>query len=166
MAPRHWMMMAVVFAAGCGGKVTSGDDSTDANGDLTASPNGNACEAPATSDASYPYCRWNGAMGYESFCEKTYDGWGYLNWHTDADGSSYCSNDASCNTCSCFISCSAKADEPVDCPQPETGTAHPECLGNGTCMLTCDNGEECPTGMHCVQTNEFGRQVCAWVCNP
>jgi len=171
------MMMALVIVAGCGGTVAKSDDATGDSVDLTASPDensgtssGGSCEAPATSDAVYPYCRWKGGMGFESFCEPSYNGWGYLNWHTDADGSSYCSNDDSCNTCSCFVGCSYDPAKPLACPQPETGTAQAECLGApttmGTCMLTCDNGEMCPTGMQCVENNEFGRQVCAWVCSP
>jgi len=173
---KHWTMMAILIVVGCGGKSLTGDDATGDGGDLTASSgedgrtSSGTCAVPATSDAVYPYCRWEGGMGFESFCAPSYDGWGYLNWHTDADGSSYCSNDDSCNTCSCYVGCSYDPDKPIACPQPESGTAQAECLGapttTGTCMLTCDHGETCPTGMRCVDMNEFGRRVCAWTCNP
>jgi hypothetical protein len=113
-------------------------------------------------DAAQPFCQEAG-MGYARFCPPTGDGHGYLNWHAEGLESRFCEDEADCNACVCFQSCSFD-DE---CRDGETGAATPQCVilptGPSQCFLTCDDGEECPAHMQCVDMLEFRHFVCAWM---
>jgi len=59
----------------------------------------------------------------------------------------------------CLIPCG------VDCPDPENGTAVALCTTSEWCVLSCEQDEDCPTGMSCYVFNsgmqsEFRR--CLW----
>lgn len=49
-----------------------------------------------------------------------------------------------------------------DCDAPTDGNASPQCLQFSTpvCTLTCNNGETCPSGMQCANTDTGW--LCAW----
>lgn len=59
--------------------------------------------------------------------------------------------------------CAPPCDAPEGCPPVPDGTAQPQCMplppGAG-CLLDCEGGAACPTGMEC--TSMFGVGFCHW----
>jgi hypothetical protein len=95
--------------------------------------------------------------------------WGFCGGRTyamacpsgSASGSGVRDGGECAEVCWCTPDCTAAED----CPLPESGTAVPVCSEFGECELPCADGENCPDGMECTETNN-GLTMCGWVTTP
>ncbi len=119
--------------------------------------------------AAYPFCHGNesfdigvvapgsGVDPIQERCRENIpgsrDGLGRYSW-SSADGSP---DGEPVNYCLCIDACTVDAD----CAAGESGDALPSCIG-GSCYLTCDGDEACPTGMTCTQKQDGEQRICMW----
>lgn len=120
-------------------------------------------------DANYPFCqlsdvpsgntraawmeRCRYSVRYDSHQEIDGAGVGVLGWVGEATDES---ETDPMNFCLCLVGCRHDGD----CESPETGDAQAVCL-DGSCMIRCEEGETCPDGMMCSESDEFG-SLCGW----
>lgn len=124
--------------------------------------------APAVpdNDPVYPKARFVGGNGGQR-CPAFAGVQGIYCFHTADGQSALCQDEKDCNTCLCAVPCAWGPEGPAACPPSVGGKGNPECLResppqDGTCMLTCEDGE-CPPAMTCVTEPTLRRRVCMWV---
>jgi hypothetical protein len=116
----------------------------------------------------YRYCQWGDSIDPSTVCLPVATAISI--WRADRFTSSVCDDDdrASCNACLCAVQCESDDDcspglRGSDAVHRCLGSALPGVVGPKKCLLTCDGGETCPSGMQCVHIWEYGHRVCAWI---
>lgn len=77
---------------------------------------------------------------------------------SDPYGPCPCPDGEECITTMGCPTCGIDCVSMMDCPEPATGTAYPDCMpvapGELRCILVCASGQTCPDGMVCDEEFE------------
>lgn len=122
---------------------TSGVEPSTSSSDGGVDPTMDAGSSDGGGPDPYPACGQEGQCPDGSACIGLYNQYGSLT-------AMFCGEEG----------CGAASD----CATPASGNAQPVCVGleggGSACVLSCERGETCPTGMACIEVP--GPEYCGW----